>query len=152
MKRTTIGLSGAAKDRLLRDFFREEIGSDMALADRLARESSTLFVSVRVRRTQLGLRRRPQPAPPVQQEAPTGPPFDPYVFGLVPVFQREGRDGLLTRLATVADAGDLQLMARSQQIVLPVHLRSGPAEHDELCAAIADAVARRIADRRAAAG
>lgn len=150
MKRTTIELSGAAKDCLLRNFFRDEVGAGEALADRLARESSALFVGVRVRKGQLGLRRRARAAP--KEVPPAHEAFDPFAFGLVPVFQREGREGLLARLSAIAEPGNLQLLARSQQIVLPVHLRSGPAAQVELCSAIADAVERRVAQRRAAAG
>jgi len=149
MKRTTIELSGPAKDRLLRDFFRDQVGADEALASRLARDSAALFLGVRVRKGQFGFRRRSRPdaGGSVPAEA-----FDPYAFGLVPVFQREGRDGLLARLASIVDTSNLQLMARSQQIVLPVHLRSGPAPREEVCAAIADAVERRMEQRRTAAG
>ena len=78
--------------------------------------------------------------------------FDPYVFGLVPVFQREGRDGLMAKLATVDHADNLRLMAKTQQVVLPAELRKGDADAATLRTAIADAVAKRVADRRAAAG
>lgn len=85
---------------------------------------------------------------PVQEAKP----FDPYAFGLVPTFQRQGADGLLRMLATVDNVGDLRKLARAQQIVLPLELRSGEAEADDVRRGILAAVEKRIADRRAAAG
>jgi hypothetical protein len=70
----------------------------------------------------------------------------------VPTFQREGRDGLINRLADIASADNLRKMARAQQIVLPEPLRATDVALDALRAGIADAVAKRVADRRAAAG
>jgi len=43
-------------------------------------------------------------------------------------------------------------MAKAQQIVLPQELRSGDVSADAVRAGIAEAVAKRIKDRRAAAG
>jgi len=207
MQRTTRKLSGPAKDRFLKRFFREERGLDPAVAEALANKSAATFTSLRVRRTywsQLraaespALTSRPtgervikpapatrllppdlvktaekatklQDAPPENQKlarepshdaplpgaSPTeaGGTFDPHAFGLVPVFQREGRDGLLAKLAAVTTAGNLRKMARTQQISLPEPMRAGDdVALDDLRSAIADAVARRIADRKAAAG
>lgn len=134
---------------MLRQFFADEIGRDGALLDRLAAESAALFVSVAVRKSQFGLRPR---APRVAAGVTPRAPFDPFAIGLVPVFQREGRAGLLAQLSEIADAGHLRQMARAQQIALDEGMGSGAAPTDELCRAIADAVERRIADRRAAAG
>lgn len=86
---------------------------------------------------------------PALVEAPAR--FDPYQFGLVPVFQREGRDGLLAKLAGVQTVEHLRAMARAQQIVLPAELRAPEASADAVRAGIATAVEKRIADRRAAA-
>lgn len=173
MKRTTRKLTGAAKDRFLAGFFAAEPGLEAELARRLAARSQATFTSLRIRRLTHGrLVSRPRPVEPVvpaphapvivaappaapisaEPVTPSAAAFDPYVFGLVPVFQREGRDGLLARLATVAGVEDLRLMARTQQIVLPEALRRGEAEPAAVRTAIADAVAKRIADRRAAAG
>jgi hypothetical protein len=169
MNDTTKKLSGPAKDRFLERFFATEPDIDPELADRLATRSKAAFSSLRVRRLAFGranLRRparivAPPPVPAVEPtaaqpvvapDAPANAAFDPYVFGLVPVFQREGRDGLLARLAGVGGIDRLRQMARAQQIVLPQSLRTGDADADEILAAIADAVARRVADRRAAAG
>ncbi len=94
----------------------------------------------------------PLAAAPSVSTSPPAPAFDAYSVKLVPVFQREGRDGLLARLANVGEVGQLRQMAKAQQIILPEGLRSGEASAEAVRAAIADAVARRIADRRAAAG
>ncbi|MEM1371597.1 MAG: hypothetical protein AAGG72_05135 [Pseudomonadota bacterium] len=92
------------------------------------------------------------PASSVAAEpAAPDPAFDPYAFGLVPTFQRDGADGLLTRLAAIAAPADLKAMAKAQQIVLSRELRTGTPSADELREAIVDAVARRVADRRSAA-
>lgn len=180
MKRTTRKLSGAAKDRFLARFFAQEPGLEGDVARRLAARSQATFTSVRIRRLARGLvvvrsmqaapaaasppapaEARPSDAAQASAAAPAPEPhapelpaaaFDPYVFGLVPVFQREGRDGLLAKLATIARVEDLRLMARTQQIVLPEALRRGEAEPAAIRTAITDAVAKRIADRRAAAG
>ena len=176
MNDTTKKLSGPAKDRFLERFFAAEPEIDPALADRLAARSKATFSSLRVRRLALGRTNRRRPvravaagpasvdAPPVTPsqhavvqpasapDKPAATAFDPYVFGLVPVFQREGRDGLLAKLATVAEVDRLRQMAKAQQIVLPQALRVGEAGPEEIRLAIADAVAKRIADRRAAAG
>jgi len=92
-----------------------------------------------------------------RQEAPLeslqeSPAFDPYAFGLVPTFQRHGAEGLMAQLETVANVADLRKLARAQQIVLPIELRAGEAEADAVRQGIVSAVAKRVADRRAAAG
>ena len=79
-------------------------------------------------------------------------PFDPYAIGLVPTFQREGADGLMTRLAEITAPDQFRKMARAQQVALPSELRKEGADADAIREAIVKAVAKRIADRRAAAG
>lgn len=88
---------------------------------------------------------------PPQPEPSPETPFDPYAIGLVPIFQREGRDGLIAKLGSVASLDHLRQMAKAQQIVLPQALRTGDPTPAALRDAIADAVAKRIADRKAAA-
>jgi type IV secretory pathway VirB10-like protein len=78
--------------------------------------------------------------------------FDPYIFGLVPVYQRQGPDGLLERLGEIKRVDHLRKMARAQQIVLPADLRSGDVPAETIRTGIVAAVGKRIADRRAAAG
>lgn len=95
----------------------------------------------------------PAPATPSSSEQPeTSAPFDPYAIGLVPIFQREGADGLMKRLAEVASPDHLRKMARAQQVALPSELRKEGADAAAIRDAIVKAVAKRIADRRAAAG
>ena len=100
----------------------------------------------------------PSPSPPVSTAAPdsrlpeSSGSADPYAVKLVPVFQREGRDGLLARLGGIDAIDHLRQIAKAQQIVLPQALRAGEGDPDTLRAAIVDAVAKRVADRRAAAG
>jgi len=159
MKRITRKLSGPAKQRFLERFVAAEPGLDPTIAGRLAARCDSTFTSLRIRKsTVMSPRRRSALATAVAPAAPTVPEpasasgFDPYVFGLVPVFQREGRDGLIGRLAAISRIEDLRQMAKTQQIVLPAEMRQGPADARSLRVAIADAVDKRIADRRAAAG
>ena len=88
---------------------------------------------------------------PALPQSETPPAFDAYAIGLVPTFQREGREGLIGKLTAVGSADDLRKMARAQQIVLPEPLRQGDVTLDALRAAIADSVEKRITDRKAAA-
>jgi hypothetical protein len=93
-------------------------------------------------------------APPASPDTgtETAAPFDPYSIGLVPTFQREGADGLLTKLAEISSPDQLRKMARAQQVALPADLRRPEAQAAPIREAIVKAVAKRIADRRAAAG
>jgi len=171
MKPTTRKLSGPAMERLLRQVIAGE-GVDGALAARLAVRLGRVLSSVRARRvplqalrqsakaTQLpGAASSPPPSVPnatagATHAAASQPPatkFDPYAFGLVPVFQREGRDGLLVRLAGVSNADDLRAMARAQQIALEASLKGPDVPLAALRDGIAAAVEKRIADRKAAA-
>ena len=97
------------------------------------------------------------PAAPAAKPAAGAPistsdEFDAFAIGLVPTFQREGRDGLIAKLGAISSLDNLRKTARAQQIVLPEAMRQGDVAIETLRAAIADAVAKRIADRRAAAG
>jgi hypothetical protein len=87
-----------------------------------------------------------------QSQAAAADAFDPYAIGLIPTFQREGAEGLLSKLISVSSIDNLRKMARSQQISLPTELRGADAEIEAIRAAIVAAVEKRIADRRAAAG
>jgi len=167
MKKTTRKLSGPAKDRFFARFFADDPGLAPDARQRLTTRSIATFTSVRVRRA-IAPRRageprvtgtpapRPAfkqpiaPAPAAEPPAPAGE-FDPYAFGLVPVFQREGRDGLLQQLASVATVAQLRQMARAQQIGLDVQAKSGDISLPDLREAIVTAVEKRIADRNAAA-
>lgn len=161
-------LSGPALERYLQRFFTSEPGLSAEAAQRLAHRANAAFSSVRIRATHLQAPAMTRPlAPPSSAPAaqasppvPMSPPpaaddageFDAYAIGLVPTFQREGRDGLIAKLGSVTSTANLRKMARAQQIVLPEAMRGDSVSIDELRIAIADAVAKRIADRRAAAG
>ncbi len=167
-------LSGRALHRFFRRLFRSQAGLDRRTADDLTDACCRAIASAHLRRRQpLSAARGSRPddatgAPDGRGDGRAGdganrpateppPPlpaekFDPYLFGLVPVFQREGRDGLLAKLAAIAHPDHLRHMARAQQIVLPRELRQGDIPAEQLRGAIADAVERRIAGRRAAAG
>ncbi len=173
MKESTVKLSGHAKDRFLERFFGEEADLSPGVRERLVARSKSAFTSLRVRKAMLNRPRVPVKAPrraPVVPPAQQLPPaatsstavtpaaaaaettFDPYVFGLVPVFQREGREGLLAKLGGVEQIDHLRQMAKAQQIVLPQELRAGEATAQAIRTGIVEAVAKRIKDRRAAAG
>ena len=174
MKDNTVKLSGHAKDRFIERFFAEEAGLDDALRRRLVLRSKGAFTSLRVRKALLSRKiaivpsapedARKVPAVSTPMQAPTPVPvavasepaadvaFDAYAIGLVPVFQREGAEGLIAKLAGVSRVDHLRAMAKAQQIVLPQELRSGDATAEAVRAGIAEAVGKRIKDRRAAAG
>lgn len=92
-----------------------------------------------------------QPSDAMFVSAPPSPDFDPYAFGLVPVYQREGGEALRNKLATIRNVDHLRRMARAQQIGLPASMRRGEVAADSVRDAIIKAVEKRIADRRAAA-
>lgn len=85
-----------------------------------------------------------EPAPEVPEKA-----FDPFQFGLVPIFKREGLEGLTARLMEIDDVDNLRTMAREQQIVLPRSVRRGEADIETVRAAVISAVEQRVADRKA---
>lgn len=174
MSAKTKQLSGHAKDRFLEQLIADESGLPADAALRLTARARAVISGVRVRRDE-GIDLRPArgkksaggekpeasgavapdrtsaAAAPAVAAPKTTQPFDPYVFGLVPVYQREGRDGLATKLMTVGDVGQLRLMAQKQQIALPASIRAGDVAADEVRAAIIAAVEKRVADRKAAA-
>lgn len=172
MKENTVKLSGHTKDRFLERFFADEPGLDADARRRLTGRAQSAFTSLRVRKALMARQRAAKVAPAAPEVKPAtvapvvAPPvvapaapvpapataFDAYAVKLVPVFQREGRDGLLAVLAGVSSIEHLRQMAKAQQIVLPQPLRAGEAEAEAVRNGIADAVAKRVADRRAAAG
>ena len=175
MKDGTVKLSGLAKDRFLERFVAHEGEIEPAARERLIARAKATFTSLRVRKAAMAAARKQPPAPATKagpsatppttpdpvvpaagpaQAASAAPPaaFDAYAVRLVPVFQREGRDGLLAQLGGIGEVDHLRLIAKAQQIVLPQELRTGAVAAETVRAAIVEAVARRIADRRAAAG
>lgn len=90
----------------------------------------------------------PDPKPQAAA-APTEPGFDPFAFGLVPVFKREGTEGLSAKLDEVSSVENLRAMAKAQQIVLPKDIRRGEAKIEAVRLAILAAVEQRVSDRKA---
>ncbi|HUS97730.1 MAG TPA: hypothetical protein VMX97_13415 [Hyphomicrobiaceae bacterium] len=178
MKRISRKLAGRELDLFFRNLFRAQAGLDPAQVNKLSTTclQTIKSVNLRVRHLKAGKFIRPhsasetgqqrQPQPPYSPEQAAAHPqiavapkpdkpataFDPYAFGLIPIYQRQGRDGLLEKLKTITSGDDLRRMARAQQIMLPAPLRTGDASLDEIRTAILAAVEKRIADRRAAAG
>jgi len=170
-------LSGPEKERFFKRLFVDVGGLDIPTADRLTEAASELISSIRVRKNIrfAGPARAEQPtddAPAETAPAPDrkepfhpepvftpdpgpapqpskSPEFDAFAFGLVPVYKREGAAGLSARLSEISSVAHLRAMAKAQQIVLAREMRSGDIDISALRAAILDAVARRVADRRA---
>ncbi len=93
----------------------------------------------------------PPSAPPPAPEAapPEGEGFDAFQFGLVPVFKREGAEGLRAKLDGVESSEHLREMAKAQQIVLPRDIRRGEVDAESVRVAILEAVEQRVTDRKA---
>ncbi len=165
LKKVTRKLSGRAKDR----FF------DAGLSPEAQKAAVT---SVRVRKEHWPVSRdlgrpvlertekgpdlvKPSPPPegtPAPQPQDTPPPpttddqipsFDSFQFGLVPVYKREGAEGLARKLAELDSVENLRAMAKDQQIVLPREVRRGEVTAEEVRKAIVAAVEQRVSDRRA---
>lgn len=73
--------------------------------------------------------------------------FDPYAFGAVVTLQRNGREALLARLASIARTEDLVHLAAAQNLVLT----GAWSNAAELRTAIVESAAQRLAERFAAA-
>lgn len=101
-------------------------------------------VAVEPAKPDISLAEQLQASPPETTED-----ADPFVFGLVPVYKREGAEGLLVKLAEIRSVAHLRAMAKAQQIVLARELRTGDIDVVTLRAAILEAVEKRVADRRA---
>ncbi|MFM2422370.1 MAG: hypothetical protein RL291_900 [Pseudomonadota bacterium] len=166
-------IGGTRLEHFFTRFYAAEPGLSKAHADNLVRRSLLTFTSVRVRpgaRLMLGMPGGGMhvgevPPAPTRPRAPATPPskpandepaqtpaaaFDPYAIGLVPTMQREGRAGLMTKLAGINDRSQLRQMARAQQIALDPSAKGDDIAIDGLKAAIADAVEKRIKDRQSA--
>lgn len=89
------------------------------------------------------------PADSVAAATSAAEPFDPHAFSLVVAYRREGRDGLMARLAAIGDATRLRQIARAQHVSLGS--AGDEATIDSLCREIVAGTERRIAHREAAA-
>lgn len=92
----------------------------------------------------------PPPSPaPAAAEAVEGGGFDAFQFGLVPIFKREGAEGLRAKLDGIPSVDNLRDMAKAQQIILPREIRRGDVDAETVRGAILDAVEQRVTDRKA---
>ncbi len=73
--------------------------------------------------------------------------FNPYLFSVIVVLAKHGRDGLLKRLQEIKSADDLRAFAEAQHV--PVEAKLKRAE--DIRKAIVAAAVQRLADRKAAA-
>lgn len=168
MAKSTRSLSGASKRKYLRELISSEAGVSAEAARNLVAVADKEITGLRVR---LPIpERRPAravapqaaastatsptlqaPPPPVDvavlAEPAIAEAFDPYAFSLVVVLTKEGRDGLMQRLASIDSAEHLRTLAKAQHVAVDASL-SLP---EELRLAILAGTEQRIADRRAAA-
>lgn len=91
----------------------------------------------------------PAASAPPEPSAETSDGFDAFQFGLVPVFKREGADGLREKLNSVETTDQLREMAKAQQIILPRDIRRGEVDAETVRTAILEAVEQRVTDRKA---
>ncbi|MFN3867761.1 MAG: hypothetical protein ACK4MF_01700 [Hyphomicrobiaceae bacterium] len=89
----------------------------------------------------------PQQSTALEPQTATEPAFDPFAFSAVVVLSRQGRSGLMKRLADIDDITHLKQFAEAQHIAVDSTL----TDRDALCEAILRGAEQRIADRRAAA-
>lgn len=101
----------------------------------------------------------PKPAKPVEPRAPSASPtttasdaqsaFDPFIFGLVPTFKREGAEGIRAKLKEVDRIDNLRSMAKAQQIILPKEICRDEVKVDNPRKAVLAAVEQSVSDRKA---
>jgi hypothetical protein len=165
MAKNTKALSGQAAKKYMRDLLKSDPGVSAEATDRLVNTCGDEIAQLRVR-LPIPNRNKAQVTPAAPSVAPvatatapkpTAPPpapavattpapaFDPFAFSVVVVLTKQGRDGLMAKLATVDSVTDLRAIAKAQHIAIPA---TGSA--DDLRRAIVDGTAARIADRQAA--
>jgi hypothetical protein len=164
MAKNTKALSGQAAKKYMRDLLNADPGVSADASERLVATCSDEIAQLRVRlpiphRNKAQAAAQPTPATtdkaPAKATAapaptPAKPPalastFDPFAFSVVVVLTKQGRDGLMAKLAAVTTVADLKAIAKAQHIAVPA-----TGTIDELRLAIVDGTAARIADRQAA--
>ena len=157
MAKNTKALSGPAAKKYMRDLLKSDPGVSADATERLVATCADEIAQLRVRlpipirqNAQVATAPEAVPAPalalvPATKPAIATAAFDPFAFSVVVVLTKQGKDGLLAKLAAVENAADLRAIAKAQHIAIPA---TGSA--DELRRAIADGTAARIADRQAA--
>ncbi len=73
--------------------------------------------------------------------------FNPYLFSVMVVLAKQGRDGLLKRLQEIKSVEHLRAFAEAQHVPVEPGLKRG----DDIRKAIVAAAEQRLADRKAAA-
>jgi hypothetical protein len=160
MAKTTKALSGQAAKKYMRDLLKSDPGVSVDATERLVATCSEEIAQLRVR-LPIPQRAKSPPASALPaglqtstlEPSAAGPKvvalanqaFDPFAFSVVVVLTKQGRDGLLAKLATVETVADLRAIAKAQHIAVPA---TGTA--DDVRRAIVDGTAARIADRQAA--
>jgi hypothetical protein len=164
MAKNTKALSGPATKKYMRDLLQSDPGVTAEATERLVATCGDEIAQLRVR-LPIPVRQKvpakaaqPTPAAAALATAPAvvakpavvpakaaAPAFDPFAFSVVVVLTKQGKDGLMAKLAPIDNVADLRAIAKAQHIAVPA---TGTA--DELRRAIVDGTAARIADRQAA--
>jgi hypothetical protein len=156
MPKNTKALSASAAQKYMRDMLKADPGVTPDATERLVATCGDEFALLRVRlpipiRHKLKIAAPPSvaaaSAEPVAAQPPAAKPaFDPFAFSAIVVLTKQGPEGLLAKLATIADPADLKAIAKAQHIAIPPSAQSA----DELRKALITGTAARIADRQAA--
>ncbi|MEO0618595.1 MAG: hypothetical protein AAFZ01_04880 [Pseudomonadota bacterium] len=159
MAKTTVEISGRAKNAYFESVF-EAAGSDAdaALAT-IKKEVRRLGVvksaDPRGRKkagsTPAAAEPRLQDVPPEEPQPTTPKPcFNPYAIHTINVYKSDGREGLIAALGDVESLDNLKAMVKAQRVPVGEAFDTS----DDLVSAramVADAVAKRVSDRKAAA-
>jgi hypothetical protein len=152
MAKATRPLSGASQKKYFRDLFQSTEGLAPDTAANLISVCEREIAQVRVRlpipeRGKKNSSAKKLRSESAAEKAAADAVFDPFAFSVVVVITKEGRDGLIRKLQTVASAADLRSLAKAQHVALP----EGDLSADELRTAIVEGALQRIANRKAAA-
>jgi hypothetical protein len=158
MAKNTKALSGAAAKKYLRDLLKSEAGVSADATERLVATCGEEIAQLRVRlpipnrqkqsgETAAAVASAKADAASFPKPALAAPAsaFDPFAFSVVVVLTKQGKDGLMAKLATIDNVADLRAIAKAQHIAIP----AGDSA-DDLRRSIVDGTAARIADRQAA--
>jgi hypothetical protein len=89
----------------------------------------------------------PDAASPIADRHARAENFNPYLFSVIVVLAKEGRAGLISRLASIDAIEDLRAFAEAQHVPVDPALK----RPDDIRKAIVAAAEQRLADRKAAA-
>ncbi len=157
MAKNTKAISGQAAKKYMRDLLKSDPGVSADATERLVETCGDEIAQLRVRLPIPSRNKVQIVATPVATATPAAVPaklaatapsataFDPFAFSVVVVLTKQGKAGLLAKLATIDDVADLRAIAKAQHIAVPA-----TGSVDALRQAIVDGTAARIADRQAA--